>query len=85
MPSLRRGVRSGDYGDGAPLRETRGPLPVVWNDEYAVNAPDEGFDDDPDFADGFSFVTIAPQVEDSNEHAITRGEYYRLRYGETAP
>lgn len=82
MPSLRRGVRSGDYGDGAPLRETRGPMPTPWTQDFAA---EQFLDDDPDFAEGFSFTTIAPQIVDSNEQAITREEYYRLRYNESPP
>ena len=76
MTSLRRGVRSGDYGDGAPLRETRGPMPSPWTQDFAAQ---DLTDDDADLADGFGFTTIAPQALDSAEHAITREQYYRSR------
>lgn len=86
MPSLRRGLRSGDTGDGAPLRETHGPFPSVWNTEFWCNADTEDVDlDDGDLAEGFHHTTIAPQIVGSDEQTITREEFYRLRYGESPP
>lgn len=78
MVILRRALPITDPEDGVPIRRTLGPHSSVWDTTFPVNV--DGVDH-RELQEGFFVTEIAPERFDSDEHTITREEYYRVRGG----